>query len=230
MNRCAVLVAVTGLAMTASTVPATATPQVESRATDTYHGTVRVALRTLPVKTEHRDGYDRDLFPHWISQGDGCSTRDVVLIDESTDPGTAADADCDYTGAWFSAYDGDTTTDPSTFDIDHRVPLAEAWDSGAWDWDTDTRERFGNDLGDPRSLIAVSASSNRSKGDREPQDWMPDRAKCSYLVQWVVVKVRWRLAVNGAEKRFVRNAMTDLGCANSTIRVRRATITTASGD
>ena len=196
-------------------------------ARSTYDGTVSAALDTLRVRPEHRDGYDRDLFPLWDSQGGGCSTRDVVLITESTDPGTTPDGDCDYSGRWRSAYDGVTTTDPSTFDIDHRVPLAEAWDSGAWRWTTSTRERYANDLGDRRPLIAVSASSIRSKGDREPQDWMPAKRQCTYLVQWVVVKVRWHLAVNAREKRFVTRDLHRLGCGDPTITVRRARVSLA---
>ena len=44
------------------------------------------------------------------------------------------------TGEWFSYYDRETWTDASDVDIDHLVALAEAWDSGAWDWTPDTRE------------------------------------------------------------------------------------------
>jgi hypothetical protein len=58
--------------------------------------------------------------------------------------------------------------------IDHVVPLAEAWRSGAAAWNADQRERFANDLVDPQ-LIAVSASSNRSKGDQDPAEWKPPR-------------------------------------------------------
>ena len=223
MNRIAPATLVAALAL--SVLPsAHAEADRPARARSTYDGTVVAALDSLKVRREHRDGYERDLFPLWDSQGGGCSTRDVVLIDESKDPDTAPDGDCDYTGRWRSAYDGVTTTDPSTFDIDHRVPLAEAWDSGAWRWTTATRERYANDLGDPRPLIAVSASSNRSKGDREPQDWMPAKRQCTYLVQWVVVKVRWHLAVNRREKRFVERDLGDLGCGNPTITVRRAPV------
>ena len=223
MNRILAATAVAALAVSVAP-PAHAVAERAAHARSTYDGAVLAALDTLKVKREHRDGYDRDLFPLWDSQGGNCSTRDVVLIDESKDPDTAPDGNCDYTGTWHSAYDGVTTTDPSTFDIDHRVPLAEAWDSGAWRWTTGTRERYANDLGDPRPLIAVSASSNRSKGDREPQDWMPAKRKCTYLVQWVVVKVRWHLAVNLREKRFVRRDMSRLGCGDPTITVRRARI------
>ena len=62
------------------------------------------------------------------------------------------------------------------------VPLNEAWQSGAWKWTAAKRQAYANDLGYKASLIAVSASSNRSKGDREPQAWMPTRPgyQCAY--------------------------------------------------
>ncbi len=91
--------------------------------------TAQSQLDALTVKTEgSMTGYSRDLFPHWSSQGGGCDTRQVVL---------KRDADsyvgsCPVTsGSWYSYYDGLTFTNPSDLDIDHVVPLAEAWRSGA---------------------------------------------------------------------------------------------------
>ncbi|MCO1575144.1 HNH endonuclease family protein [Crossiella sp. SN42] len=52
-------------------------------------------------------------------------------------------------------------------DIDHMVPLAVGWRSGTWAWDNARRRAFANDLASPQ-LIAVSASSNRSKGNQDP--------------------------------------------------------------
>ena len=125
--------------------------------------------------------------------------------------------------------DGDVTTDPSTFDIDHLVPLNEAWQSGAWKWNADTRKRFANDLRYRASLIGVSASSNRSKGAREPQDWMPERARyaCMYVKQWVAVKWRWRLKVNGAERRFLKAELRACGWPR-VAKPKRAAISTGS--
>ena len=156
-------------------------------------------LTSLPVSPEHVGGYDRSLFKHWIRQN-GCTTRQVVLIREAI--GGRLN-DCTMVDArWFSAYDGVTTTNARTFDIDHEVPLKEAWDSGAWRWTPERRTAFANDLGYVNSLIAVSASSNRSKSDQDPTDWMPPNTAdtCRYVKAWIGVKYRWRLAVDSVEK------------------------------
>lgn len=105
-------------------------------------------------------------------------------------------------------YDGLTFTDPSDLDIDHVVALAEAWDSGAYAWDSARRRAFANDLGVSWSLIAVSASSNRSKSDKDPAEWLPTSAsvRCQYLGDWVAVKARWGLAVDDAERSALAGA------------------------
>lgn len=167
-------------------------------AADSRRDAIRV-LNSLPVSAERPDGYDRELFRHWSDlDSDRCDTREQVLIDERI----AGDVvGCDVVGGrWRSAYDGDVTSDPSSFDIDHFVPLKEAWVSGAWRWNAATRERFANDLGYGGALIAVSASSNRSKSDRDPAEWLPERDVCKYAKTWIAVKFRWRLAVDTTEK------------------------------
>lgn len=113
---------------------------------------------------------------------------------------------------WFSKYDGARTSNPSSFDIDHVVPLKEAWVSGADKWSPARREAFANDLGWVNSLIAVSASSNRSKSDRDPARWLPTRKKdrCRYVEVWVGVKYRWELTMDPAEKRAVDDVLS--GC------------------
>jgi len=156
-------------------------------------------LNALPVSAEVGSGYARDLFRLWTdADRDGCDTREEVLADEAV-AGTTAD--CRVVGGrWVSAYDGVQTSSPGSFDIDHLVPLKEAWDSGAWRWTSATRQAFANDLGYRYSLIAVSASSNRSKSDRDPAEWLPDRDRCGYAKHWIAVKFRWRLAVDAREK------------------------------
>lgn len=143
--------------------------------------------------------YDRSYFRHWVdADGDGCSTRNEVLIAESRTPVTIG-ASCALSGgSWRSLYDGVTTTDPGTFDIDHMVPLKEAWISGAFRWTAARREAFANDLGAAYALIAVSASSNRSKSDQDPASWLPTEitARCTYATDWIATKLRWRLSID----------------------------------
>ena len=176
-------------------------------------------LRTLSLAPERPAGYDRDLFPHWDYLGDGCDVRDEVLIAEAVE-GPKTGSSCPVgPGRWFSAYDGVTVTNPSELDIDHLVPLAEAWGSGARRWTTAVREAYANDLGYARSLIAVTASSNRSKGEQDPAEWLPPRAsyRCRYVSSWIGVKYRWALSVDAQEASALRVIATS--CGNPRISV-----------
>lgn len=158
----------------------------------------------LRVEAEHRSGYDRDaVFGGWLYSG-GMSTRERVLAAERL-------AD----GSWHSAYDNVAVADASKLDIDHLVPLAEAWESGGYAWTAATWRRFGNDLDDPRSLIAVTASTNRSKGAGDPADWLPPRMqyRCRYAADWVAVKTRWELSVDRREQAAIE-ALID-GCTGA---------------
>jgi len=160
----------------------------------------------LRIEPEHDGGYDRDLFADWYdADRDGCNTRKEVLIAESLDP-VLIGSKCSISGGrWFSIYDNVETTDSSKFDIDHMVPLSEAWDSGAWNWNADQRKYFANDLDQPFFLIAVTASSNRSKSDRDPAQWMPPNASyhCEYVRIWIEIKRAWDLSVDQAEHDYL---------------------------
>ena len=156
-------------------------------------------LESLPVKVENNRGYSRERFDDWTTRN-GCDTRQWVLIAEARG-GTRRG--CDMRKArWWSYLDGVTTRRSSTFDIDHTVALAEAWGSGAKNWSRARRDAFANDLGYRDSLVAVSASSNRSKGDRDPAQWRAPRkaGQCRLVEAWIAVKWRWGLSVDAKEK------------------------------
>ncbi|MCX5081449.1 HNH endonuclease family protein [Streptomyces sp. NPDC056121] len=163
--------------------------------------TARTYLSELTVKAEgSSDGYSRDLFPHWITQSGACNTREVVLKRDGTN--VTQDSSCAATsGSWYSEYDGATWSAAADVDIDHVVPLSEAWKSGANAWTTAQRQGFANDLTRPQ-LIAVTDNVNQSKGDQDPAKWMPSRAayKCTYVRMWVQVKHYYNLTVDSAEK------------------------------
>lgn len=178
---------------------------------------VKTMLQSLTVKAEVTSGYDRTLFKHWIDADKDCfDTRAEVLLLETTTSTT--NTSCVIkTGKWYSPYDNTYFTDAGSLDIDHMVALKEAWDSGANNWDSTTRQNFANDLGYAGSLIAVSASSNRSKSDKDIREWLPTNTsyRCTYVAVWVSVKWRWSLTVDSGEKTAITNALSS--CKDSNI-------------
>ncbi|MEU6311019.1 HNH endonuclease family protein [Streptomyces sp. NPDC047014] len=159
------------------------------------------ALKVAPVGT--MAGYSRAKFTHWAEQGNKCDTREAVLKRDGAE--VKQDAECRaVSGTWKSLYDGVVVTDAGKMDIDHIVPLAEGWRSGASGWDAARRKAFANDLTHPQ-LLAVTAASNRSKGDQSPDLWQPpDRASwCQYGRAWTTVKSTYELTVTEAEKKML---------------------------
>ena len=171
---------------------------------------------SVVVTAEHISGYERTLFKHWIdADGDGCDTRKEVLIAEAVKPPTIGSKCALIGGSWYSVYEGAAVTNSSSLDIDHFVPLAEAWRSGAWAWTAQQRQDFANDLDEPRALIAVSASKNRSKGDSDPAQWLPDLDRCTYIQSWVNIKVRYALTFDPSEMKVIKGFISE--CKNFAI-------------
>jgi len=167
---------------------------------------------TLFISVDHPEGYDRALFKLWIdADKNGCDTRAEVLIKEAIVKPKKG-AKCKLTGGkWISSYDGVAYTDASKLDIDHLVPLAEAWRSGAWQWTNEQREEYANYLEDERALNAVTASVNRSKGDKDIASWLPKKNVCDYLAGWVTVKAHFSLTVDSEEAKVISKYYTSCG-------------------
>jgi len=171
-------------------------------------------LESLKVEEESTTTYQRSLFKHWIDSDKDCfDTRVEVLIEESLTWPSFKSRCKVAKGEWFSKYDNKTIKDPSLIDIDHLVPLQEAWQSGAFSWTSKQRQDYANELKAGNTLIAVTSSTNRSKGSKEPQAWLPTSSYvCQYLNDWVDVKKRWGLSVDNAEKEFLKTSLTN--CSN----------------
>ncbi|MCX5047852.1 MULTISPECIES: HNH endonuclease family protein [unclassified Streptomyces] len=172
--------------------------------------TARTYLASLTVATEDRTGYQRSLFPTWITISGTCNTREYVLKRDGSN--VVTNSACTATsGSWYSVYDGATWTAASDLDIDHLVPLAEAWDSGASKWTTAQRQAFANDVTRPQ-LIAVTDNVNQQKSDQDPAEWMPPLSSyaCTYVRAWVQVKYYYDLSVDSAEKSKLSSVLS--GC------------------
>ncbi|WP_238017145.1 HNH endonuclease family protein [Dactylosporangium sp. AC04546] len=184
-------------------VPAGATPPgIPSKST------AQSWLNALTVATQgSTSGYSRDLFPHWITISGACNTRETVLKRDGSS--VVTDSACAATsGRWYSPYDGATWTAASDVDIDHVVPLAEAWRSGASSWTTAKRQSFANDLTRPQ-LIAVTDNVNQSKGDQDPSTWQPPLSsyRCTYARMWIAVKYYWALTLQSSEKTALQSML-----------------------
>ncbi|MGQ4483449.1 HNH endonuclease family protein [Streptomyces sp. SAS_276] len=206
--------------------PTTAHAASAGRATDpvdTVTLPVRDALAALPVSDESRAGYERTKFKHWTdADKDGCNTRMEVLKAEAV-TAPSQGPNCALTGgSWYSPYDDRYLDSASKLDVDHLVPLAEAWDSGASAWTAQEREGYANDLDDARDLIAVSAASNRSKADKDPAEWLPPYAgyRCQYDTDWIADKTRWGLSIDATERDALTQQLAD--CPDQPITVTLA--------
>ena len=158
----------------------------------------------LYISSDKLEGYDRARFKMWVDANkNGCDTRAEVLIVEAIVKPKKS-AKCKLVGGkWLSSYDGIQYTDASKLDIDHLVPLAEAWRSGAWAWTDQQRMQFANDLEDDWALNAVTAAVNRSKGDKDISQCLPKKNVCAYLGGWVTIKAKFELTVDTAEAKVI---------------------------
>lgn len=203
----AAVAVLTGVLIPGSAIAAP-TPGQPIKATD--------LLNELRVETPSTVTYNRDLFPEGLDlDGDGCRTRQEVLLEESR-VAPAVTGTCTIgTGEWLSYYDDVIHTDPAALEMDHLVALKEAWVSGAWSWTTAQRQAFANDIGDPRALVMVTAAVNSAKADKDPASWLPPfvPSRCTYVGHWIAMKWRWNLAVDSAEKTAAQKVLANCGGA-----------------
>ena len=189
------------------TSEASPTPTPASTATPVSTLTITVA----PVP-EGIPEYDRGDWRHWVdADGDCQDARQEVLIAESLVSVTfETDRKCRVeTGRWYGAFTAVYADDPGDLDIDHMVPLKNAHLSGGWSWDADMREEYANNLEEENHLIAVTASANRSKGAKGPEEWGPPEQSywCDYATDWTEVKARWDLTMTERESEIVMDML-----------------------
>ena len=156
--------------------------------------------------------YDRGEWRSWFdADGDCQDTRQEVLIEESNIPVTFESSNqCRVaSGDWTGPYTNTAVDNPSDLDIDHMVPLANAHRSGGWTWSKEQKASFANDISYSGHLIATTASANRSKGSRGPEEWRPpdETYWCTYAVDWISIKGRWELTATDGEWNALRDML-----------------------
>ncbi|EIN04122.1 hypothetical protein PUNSTDRAFT_122963 [Punctularia strigosozonata HHB-11173 SS5] len=202
--------ALLALALVGSSIAAPIAIYGRALPTPVTAATARTYVSELTVADEvNSPAYARSKFKTWDIISGTCDTRETVLKRDGTD--VVTDSSCKATsGHWVSPYDGVATDLASDLDIDHLVPLKEAWVSGARSWTAAQREAFANDLTRPQ-LLAVTDNLNESKGDKDIAEWVPPLAsyRCTYARAWATVKHHYDLTIDSAEKSALLDILND---------------------
>lgn len=173
----------------------------------THYGSVtgkqlRNQLQRVDVvpEREEREGYDRDAqFGEWVEH-DGCDTRDRVLARDLTkvtyEPGSCGVA----TGVLHDHYTGETIhfdseADPNAVQIDHILAPKLLYDMHAMQGNRSRRVAFAND---PANLIAVDGSTNMSKQDDGPGQWLPpnEAFRCDYVSEFLAMARKYDVPIS----------------------------------
>jgi hypothetical protein len=161
----------------------------------------------------HRYDYRRAAFGEgWPGDGAGCDVRDDILDRDLTNKTYVSTSRCrdavatgtlvdPYTGATIAFQHGERTS--AAVQIDHLVPLAYAWDMGAYAWPADKRAQFYTD---PTELLAVDGEANQAKGDSPPGRWLPPNTAydCQYDREFVAVLRTYQLPIDEASAATIR--------------------------
>lgn len=170
------------------------------------------------------EAYEREHhFGGWVKNkksGDCFNTRNKVLVRENVGTITLKESNkCSVeSGEWVDVYSGDTFTDAQAdIQIDHMVPLKEAYISGAHKWTFKERCLYGNYLGYRNHLVAVSGAENNEKSAKTPEDYMPSNTayQCEYLKDWLKIKSYWGLSLVPEEMKSIRKLVEDNNCDKS---------------
>jgi hypothetical protein len=174
----------------------TNTPQGPSNPSDT----TRSSLDTSCLKYS---GNRALLFGEWIDPDRDCrNTRAEMLEARSQVPVTGG---CTIKiGRWFDLYTGKCFDSASSVEIDHLIPVAEAYRSGAWAWSQEQRVSFYNDTS---LLVIASSSANSKKSDKDPSRWLPPDSAyhLEYIKRWARGKRKYGLSSDPIERNFLAN-------------------------
>lgn len=157
--------------------------------------------------------YSPDIWGLW--QVDNCqSTRTRVLLTQAMQStlimkGGKTGKCSIQSGDFLDPYTGSTLHYSDGLDIDHIVPRKWAWEHGASRWRQKKRYAFGND---PLNLVGVDNSTNRSKGDKPPSQWLPPNNvfQCEYVYRFNAVVKMYKLTYDAKEKAFVTDMLNNI--------------------
>ena len=171
------------------------------------------ALNQLAVKGRApKTGYARNLFSDGWGESAGCDTRNRILQRDLMQINLDSDGCTVVSGVLHDPYTGKTINfvrgvgTSLAVQIDHVVPVSDAWQKGAQKLSAASRYNFYND---PLNLIAIDGPTNGSKSDSDAASWLPPNKsyRCAYVARQVAVKRKYGLWVTAAEKQAIANVL-----------------------
>lgn len=167
-----------------------------------------------------QERYNREKhFGKWIDDpsDDTCmNTRAKVLVRGSLKPvKMGGSRGCIVvSGQWSDPYTGQDFSQARDMQIDHLVPLKQAYMTGAANWTNAERCLYANYLGNSYHLLPVSGTANLEKSDKSPAEFVPSNPKfvCQYLVAWLKVKTIWSLYLTPKEAQGIQDEIEKNSC------------------
>lgn len=145
--------------------------------------------------------FDRSEWNVWRNYKGCINVREKVLIDHSLVPVKMSKDGCSIvSGKWIPIFENKIYTNPKEIDIDHTVPLSWAWKHGANEWSKVRKQNYANNYEGLYYLLPLSAFANRSKGDKGPDEWLPNTNKCSYIKIFESIVIENKLILTDIEK------------------------------
>lgn len=182
-------------------------------------------LAEVPDLQSQLPAYSRtNQFGGWVSENrpqDCYNTRARALIrdaDTNVQVEFSPTNPCTVTaGMWHDPYTGTDFTTAKGVQIDHVVPLKNAYLTGAHAWNNEKRCHYTNFLRNGFHLLSVSGHENMKKGDASPERYMPPLTnfQCQYLKIWIEIKAIWQLGFSASEGKFIADQINTLGCNRS---------------
>ncbi len=163
---------------------------------------------------------------HFANDNSCLDTRGLVLQRDSKTE-VEINSSCRVnSGSWHDDYTAKTYKLASEVQIDHVVPLKNAYMTGAYEWSDAKKCLYANYMGNTYHLKPVFGSENLRKGDRSPREYIPPNTAytCEYLKIWMKIKYIWNLRFTPKEKTRIQEIAAENHCSPQTFVMTQAEI------
>lgn len=161
------------------------------------------------------------------------NTRGIVLSRDSKDPIQVYPNDPCFVshGRWYDPYTHKEYQSAQEVQIEHVVPLKNAYISGGFEWSWNARCAYTNFLGNAYHLIPIDGPTNSEKSDSGPDKWLPPNTKyhCEYVANWLRIKAVWQLRMSEAETKAIADVVRRNRCSRDLFRMSLSEITRQRG-